>query len=653
MDNQDSFQKHLEAGKDFCESGKYSEARVEFQKAIELNSSDVEVHDCMGISFAREGKHDEAIFYYKKAIELDFNYVAAYVNWGNILYNLNQDDEAIIKYKEAIKIDSNYFRAYYNWAHVLEKHKKYRKANALYKKATKINPNYAKAYYNWGNNLSKLKRYEEAINKLQKAIQIKNNYAIAYYNMGVIFYTSKRYEEAINQYEKAIEYDPSFAYAHNNNAETLWIEGRYEEAWQKWRHTRNAFWVGMAKKDNFRKPDFYQHFGDVLSKIFDDLDKAEEIYLEGLKLDQNHIGILMGLMNLYLRKRNEEYKYMAAWHWRAIEKFNQLKRVLEERMKKDDYSAFSKLGEACLRMELYEDAEQHLWKALKKLREKNNLDAFSEDHLANIYANLGVLFICTGLFKKAVQKFEEALKLSPANQLKIRYNLAEAYFKANQREKAEVEYKKILSVTQAHVESHIGLGDVYTAMGDDGDWEMYQQAIYHYSQAMKLSRTETGSKKLKKYELAAVHYSRGVARVRYFETAKIWPKKSFLHDALVDFQKCHKNDPDHHKSAQASKKVRNFLSLSPMRFLERFGPMLITWAAFSAFLISSLAFIFHTPCKITAGYYALLSFGSIVFMIAGLYLPQILKLKVGPIEIEKIPLSQITTPSSLGLGITK
>ncbi|UZR98759.1 tetratricopeptide repeat protein [Chondrinema litorale] len=50
-----------------------------------------------------------------------------------------------------------------------------------------------------------------------------------------------------------------------------------------------------------------------------------------------------------------------------------------------------------------------------------------------------------------------------------------------------------------------------------------------------------------------------------------------------------------------------------------------------------------------AGYYVLISFGSIVFMIAGLYLPKILKLKVGVIELEKNQPTEMNSISLIGI----
>ena len=51
-----------------------------------------------------------------------------------------------------------------------------------------------------------------------------------------------------------------------------------------------------------------------------------------------------------------------------------------------------------------------------------------------------------------------------------------------------------------------------------------------------------------------------------------------------------------------------------------------------------------------SGYYAVLTFGALIFMVAGLYLPQILKLKVAGIQLEKSSAEQITTPSALGIS---
>src|SRR6185295_5909551 len=56
--------------------------------------------------------------------------------------------------------------------------------------------------------------------------------------------------------------------------------------------------------------------------------------------------------------------------------------------------------------------------------------------------------------------------------------------------------------------------------------------------------------------------------------------------------------------------------------------------------------------EFAAGYYGLLTFGSLLFMVVGLYLPQILKLRVAGIELEKSSVDQAATGGTLGIDAT-
>jgi hypothetical protein len=86
--------------------------------------------------------------------------------------------------------------------------------------------------------------------------------------------------------------------------------------------------------------------------------------------------------------------------------------------------------------------------------------------------------------------------------------------------------------------------------------------------------------------------------------------------------------------------------------LERIGPWLLTLLSLVVFFLSQANFFLGMPGKqIDTGYYVLLTFGSLMFILAGLTLAQLLKLKVAGIELEKSAVDQITT--SGGLGISK
>ena len=84
---------------------------------------------------------------------------------------------------------------------------------------------------------------------------------------------------------------------------------------------------------------------------------------------------------------------------------------------------------------------------------------------------------------------------------------------------------------------------------------------------------------------------------------------------------------------------------------EKDGPWVIVALSALVFFVTQFQF-FSSPMMGLKenGYYVLQSFGSLIFMIAGLSLPQVLKLKVAGIEMEKSSMNQIKTSFNLGEG---
>ncbi|MBI5043815.1 MAG: tetratricopeptide repeat protein [Nitrospirae bacterium] len=642
MTNQDKSQRYFQSGYDFYLQGKYLEACKAYEKAIETNPNYTDAYNNWGNALGALKKYEEAIEKYQKAIEIDPNYTGAYNNWGLALYNLKRYEEAIEKYQRTIEINSNQPDTYYNWGSALYKLKRYEEAIEKYQKAIEINPKYTDAYNNWGNVLYDLKRYEEAIEKYQKAIEIDPNYTYAYYNLGNALYDLKRYEEAIEKCEKAIQIDVDYVNAYHNIAYYFWKQGKYKVAKEKWKKVREVYERTKQKAKDDKNADHFLYFGNMLHFDFEELNEAEDIYKEGLALEPNHIGILINLVDLYLAKRDEDVDEKATFYWKAREAYKKAEGILKDQLKKEeDVSTLLQLGQLLLKMEEYTEAETYLLKALEKNKESSD-----------IYTNLGVLYIRKERFKKGIQYFEDALRYDPDN-FTIRSNLAEAYLKAKQIEKSEAEYKKILKVTPNHVESHIGLGEVYTTMGegDAGDKDMYEEAIIHFNKAISLAESEEGSKKLKKKELAAVLYSRGYARAKFSEASKTTGDEGLLQEALEDFRNCLQNDPDYHKAKRAKEKIeKRFSRFSSQWITEKAGPWAISILSLWIFLASQIGFYIAGTKKDYIGYYALFTFGSLIFMVAGLYLPQILKLKVGGIELEKSPVKQITTSEPLKIS---
>ncbi|HHT9158679.1 MAG TPA: tetratricopeptide repeat protein [Candidatus Brocadiaceae bacterium] len=255
-------------------------------------------------------------------------------------------------------------------------------------------------------------------------------------------------------------------------------------------------------------------------------------------------------------------------------------------------------------------------------------------------------------FKKASRYFENAIRYDPYN-FETRCNLAEVYLKLNIIEKAEVEFKKILLITANHVEAQLGLGEVYTTMGDNGNADMYYQAINHFTAGINSSSPGKGSKELNKNELSAVLYSRGYSRVKLYEALPLLDKdKKLLRDAMSDFKECFKNDPNQYRAERAFEKIEKILENYSMSFMEKIGQCILF--GFSLIILIGSQYLLYLfirgkPRSIKESTYIILTFGSLLFIVASIYLPNVLKLKVVGLELEKNTINQINTLPTLKL----
>jgi hypothetical protein len=66
--------------------------------------------------------------------------------------------------------------------------------------------------------------------------------------------------------------------------------------------------------------------------------------------------------------------------------------------------------------------------------------------------------------------------------------------------------------------------------------------------------------------------------------------------------------------------------------------------------LAQSCFFLGRPKPIDAAPYIGLTFGALIFVVVGLFLPQIQKIKGAGIEIEKSSITQITTSGTIGIS---
>ena len=614
--------------------------------------------------------------------------ISAYTNWGNALYTLKKFDEAALKYERAISIRDDFY-AYLNWGLALYNQQKHEDAIRRFRDAKRYlditNPAaIANLYCQWGNALQSLKRYVEAAQQYEKAAEkvaekvaqgapairldpeaeaeLKQLRADAYFGWGIALANQRLYTDAIAKQQKAVELDRNYAYAYHNAASYLWLQGKYEEAWPEWTKAREAYERTKPKAVERQDSDLFQYYGTLLHRMFWRLEEAESAYRDGLKIKPDHIGIRIGKVNLYLSQQDNGQDRAGA-HWKARETYVEARRLLDEQLKaeqlKESWQAdfYLQRGELELLMGDYEEAEKDLVKAREL-----DLDGDSPDGCIN----LGVLWMWKENFERAVQYFDEARRRDPDN-LKARAYLAGAYLKAKRVADAESAYQDILAVAPRHVESRIGLGEVYTAMGEDGETDLYQEAIENFDAAVALSTSGGASTILRGKELAAVYYSRGYARTKLYQSdqgkdhgprLKREVKKKLLLDARNDFQSCRDEcqragctagDPELLRAKRVLEKLKEKTSQSPATWLEDAGPWILV--ALSLVLLLATQYSFFRGGRVNdVKYYVALTFGSLMFMLAALCLPQLSKFKISGISLEKSPVEKASEVTMLKIS---
>ncbi|MBN3923560.1 tetratricopeptide repeat protein [Nostoc sp. NMS4] len=203
---------YLKLGDEYFEKGEYTNAIVNYNKALKVNQSDVSLYYKRGLAHYQLGDYEAAIADYSQAIQMNLHDAKFYNKRGLALYQLGRLDEAINDYTQAIRINPNVAVAYKNRAEARSYVGDNQGAIEDYTQAIKINPHYADAYKNRG-----ISRYLLGSQPgFPQAIKINPQDAIAYKKRGNARSDLGDFEGAIEDYTQAIQINPSYADAYYN-----------------------------------------------------------------------------------------------------------------------------------------------------------------------------------------------------------------------------------------------------------------------------------------------------------------------------------------------------------------------------------------------------------------------------------------------------
>jgi superkiller protein 3 len=152
----------------------HEEALAAFQKAIEQNATDVVSWNGLGDLYHLLGRNDDAIYAYLKATELSPDFAPSWSGLGTSYICEGRLDDALVAHQKALEINR---RTINSWLDIGD------------------------IYRLQGNS-------ENAKIAYQTAIEIDPKNARAWNGLGIIYYNTGAYDEATRAYTKAIELDP-------------------------------------------------------------------------------------------------------------------------------------------------------------------------------------------------------------------------------------------------------------------------------------------------------------------------------------------------------------------------------------------------------------------------------------------------------------
>jgi tetratricopeptide (TPR) repeat protein len=654
MEDTDKIKEQIQAANQLLDEKNFSEAAKACEAIVVSGTETTEVNLALAELQYRLGKYDAAAKAYQAILDSGTTTAEVRRGLGKSLYRLWRYGEAIAEFKEAIKIDPDP-DTYSYLGETFYQLRRFREAIENYEKAGALFLAQAEQAIAAANQCVSEEKKKEAKQKLADAQEAYGEYADSCIDIGYCYLCLRDYDKAKESLICAIQKAGQYPLAYHAVASVFWTQGNYKAAMKQWTIAKDRYKKceeQMLDEDN-EWTGWLMYEGTLLHEVFGNLSEAKRVYDLALAIDKNLIRGWAGLTALYVERQEncpKERNKAATCAQRAYKKAKDI-------IKSKNYSDVESLlmiGELDLLMEDYDSAETSLRMALQKDEEQKDDPRYMRSAKPN--ADLGILYLrinqCnrTNQYQEAIKYFQAALEIDSTD-LALRSNLAEAYLRDDRLEDSEKEFGRVLKIAPDHIESRIGLAGVYTALGEAGDPDMYDAAVTEYTRALTLAATRSGSKRLTKSELAKVRYSRGYASVKSYEAFKAPSERGRLRDARADFAECFKLDEDQHKARRAVEKIDKVLPRrSPQRYLEDWGPSLILVLSFGVFLLFQWK-VFNHAQPLPPSEYITVTLGSLLLMVASCYLPQLLKLKVPGIELEKTAsVDQITTLGPVGIS---
>ncbi|EGK87561.1 tetratricopeptide repeat protein [Microcoleus vaginatus] len=461
-------QAYFVKGNRLKDAGDLGGAIENYQKALELNPGDAEVHKKLAEVYVLQGEFEKAIASCNLAIKFKPDFAAAYLTMGNAQHAQGQLEMAIQAYLQALEIQPKFAEASANLGSMYYKLGQLEQAANYYQKALAINPQLSSVNLMLGSVLQQQEKLDAAIACYQKVLQQQPGDASAAEKLSSLLAQKQRETTDSNFIELETESGEAQPVSVNKDEGYGLQPSSINLPPAPTTETLNTPFTNPAELSeqvtslnvpdsgqvaNFKEVEPYKKLAEnflVQGKIKDAIAACQQ----AIKIRPDFIHAYVTLGNaLQAEGKNEA----------AIRSYSQ---ALELRPNFAEVRA--NIGSMYFKMGRLEEAIAHYQQAI----------ALNPD-LAGAHWNLGKVYQKHGNIQAAIACFKRTSELNP--QLvgaDFHFNLGNRLFSQGKRDEAIECYEKAIAIKPDWAEAYGNIGSVRSQQGNlDAAIAYYQKAV--------------------------------------------------------------------------------------------------------------------------------------------------------------------------------
>jgi tetratricopeptide (TPR) repeat protein len=509
--------KHLEMARQLRLQGKFPEAIVEYELALDLDKNDPVAAKALGDLFTVVNLPEKSKRYYSVAVKDAGNAGSAnaemLVQLGNAQYKTGEIDKAVVNFDKALTVDPDNVSA----LNMLEK---------IWQNEIKFNPGSVLGHANLGSVFQKKHMYEQAYQQYNAAehfsemdrntpFDVKKMIRL---NMGTLFQQQKQHQKALSAYNTVLQVEPDHLLANFYKATLLQDTGNFDGAIQgynkvlsvnpNYRAAQEKMLALIKQQQDPAKlaaglrqyADRFPANATVQAQIGEefhdrkDLNSAAFFYKRALAINPKQASAWANLGAIYQTQGKVQESAEAFQKAQALEPDNATFKYLAK-------SSMQGMG-----YQAYQDAVQ----LQREGKTQEALPLFQKALLSNdtpeIHAAYGISLQTAGQLDAAIAEYQKAMS-QDANTADYAYYLGTAYHQKKELPKAQTAYQKALSLRPGYTEAQQALASIEQEVASQ-DLEKAIEAYNgkRYPQALTLVNQAL----LKNNQDAMAHYYKGL-----------------------------------------------------------------------------------------------------------------------------------------------